>query len=67
MTELEKDVEEQEAINHWNAKGFEEISKAVNNLRRYSKEYPRDYGDFKMKVKQTDETERLIIIIEVVK
>ena len=67
MTELEKTVIEQEDINHWNRTGFTEVLKAVNNMDAYNIEYPRDYADFKMKIKQRDDTETLIIKITIPK
>jgi hypothetical protein len=61
-----KDLEEYKAVKDWNVQGFEEVYRILGHLEDFSEEY-NNKGTFKMKIKDTDDKKKLILVIELEK
>jgi hypothetical protein len=58
-----KDLEEYRATKDWNIRGFQEVDRVMDILKDFADEY-NNKGTFKMKIKDTDDKKKLILIIE---
>jgi Iap family predicted aminopeptidase len=61
-----KDLEEYKATMDWNSQGFEEVYRILGQLEDFTEEY-NNRGKFRMKIKDTDESKKLILVINLEK
>ena len=60
------DLEKYKAVKDWNIRGFEEVYRILGLLEDFTEEY-NNRGVFKMKIKDTDDKKKLILVIELEK
>ena len=61
-----KDLEEYKATMDWNSQGFEEVYRILGQLEDFTEEY-NNRGKFRMKIKDTNESKKLILVIDLEK